>query len=314
MANAAKKIAFSLLLVTFTLSVLAQSAAPDENRGAILRVRTLKGYLMVVPVFVNNHGPFDFLIDTGTSTTLIDPRLAAELGLQTEDEWELISLAKSASVPRYFLQNFRMGQGSVSNLETLAAPLPLLTAADKKIRGIVGMNFLLQFSFRLDYKHKAVELYPFPETARVPTGVRIPVEINSSRLLIKVASHAAPLGSWRLVLDSGSAQFLLFEQRTVSRQAGTGSCGLLHCVARVSTNLAYHSASIVYLHDVSIAEARLPGLQAVVMSNDLQRAVKPQDGLFPAAPFHSIFFDRSNATLIFSPSPHAMSRVDLQAN
>jgi predicted aspartyl protease len=309
MANAAKKIALSLLFVTFTLSAAALPAAADEDPGTILPVRTLRGYLMVVPVFVNDHGPFDFLLDTGTNTTLIDPALAAELGLKAEEKWQLVSLAGSTNVSRYYLQTFRMGPGAVSNLEALAVRLPLLTAADKKIRGIVGMNFLLHFSFRLDYKHKAVELYPFPEAARVPEGIRIPVEINASRLLIKVASHAAPLGSWKLVLDSGSQQFLVFQKRITSQGAGLGSCGQPRCLVQVSTNLADHSASIVYVHDVSIEEVRLPGLQVVVMRNDLQAAASPQDGLFPAAPFHSIFFDRTNATLIFSPSPRAMSRV-----
>jgi hypothetical protein len=50
----------------------------------------------------------------------------------------------------------------------------------------------------------------------------------------------------------------------------------------------------------------------VVLRNDLQKSTDPQDGLLPAAPFHSIFFDRSNATLIFSPSPAIMSLAALQ--
>jgi hypothetical protein len=68
----------------------------------------------------------------------------------------------------------------------------------------------------------------------------------------------------------------------------------------------------MFLHDVSIAEAHLPETQVVVLRNDLQKPSDPQDGLLPAAPFHSIFFDRSNATLIFSPSPATMSLAALQ--
>ena len=39
---------------------------------------------MVVSVSINDRGPFDFLVDTGTNTTLIDPELATELGIAAQ--------------------------------------------------------------------------------------------------------------------------------------------------------------------------------------------------------------------------------------
>jgi hypothetical protein len=203
-----------------------------------------------------------------------------------------------------------VGPASISNQEALAVPLPQLAALDHKIRGVLGMNFLLQFSFRLDYEHRSLELYPFPETAQVPAGLRVPVEINESRLLIKVASDASPHGSWKLALDSGIAQFLVFQGRVSSSAAH--ACGQANCLMRVSTNLADHKASTIRLQDVSIAGARLPDTQVVLLRNDLQKPSDPQDGLLPAALFHSVFFDCANATVIFSPSPGSVSMADLQ--
>jgi hypothetical protein len=81
---------------------------------------------------------------------------------------------------------------------------------------------------------------------------------------------------------------------------------------KVSTNLADHNASTIRLQDISIAGARLPDTQVVVLRNDLQKPSDPQDGLLPAAPFHSVFFDRTNATIIFSPSPGSLSMAGLQ--
>ncbi len=309
MANAAKNLALGLLLFCCAVSAVALPATPDPNSNATLGVRTLRGYLMVVSVSINDCGPFDFLVDTGTNTTLIEPVLAAELGLKAKDKLQLSSLASSANVPRYYLQTFRVGPASVSNLETLAVPLTQLAALDRKIRGVLGMNFLLHYSFRLDYERQALELYLFPEEAHVPAGLRVPVEINESRLLIKVASAAAPRGSWKLALDSGISQFLVFQERI--SPPSLGSCGQPNCLMQVSTNLADHSASTVLLHDISIAEAQLPETQVVVLRNDLQKPSDPQDGLLPAAPFHSIFFDRSNATIVFSPSPATMSMAAL---
>jgi hypothetical protein len=310
MAQSAKKLAVALLFFCCATSALAASPAPETATNTHLRVRTIAGYLMVVSVFINDRGPFDFLIDTGTNTTLIDPQLAAELKLQPTDTLKLASLASATDVPRYYFQTFRVGPASVSNQEALAVPLPQLTALDRKIRGIVGMNFLLQFSFRLDYEHHSLDIYPFPEAAQAPDGLRVPVEINESRLLIRVMSDAAPSGTWKLALDSGIAQFLVFQDRI--SLASEHSCGKANCLMQVSTNLAGHKASTVLLQDVSIAGARLADTQVVVLRNDLQKPSDPQDGLLPAAPFHSVFFDRTNATVIFSPAPGAVSIAGLQ--
>jgi predicted aspartyl protease len=309
MARSAKNLALSLLLSCCTASAFAASPASDTGGNTHLHVRTIAGYLMVVGVTINDRGPFDFLVDTGTNTTLIDPRLATELGLTPRDRLKLTSLASATDVPRYYLQTFRVGPASISNQEVLAIPLPQLTAFDHKIRGVLGMNFLLQFSFRLDYEHHVLGLYPFPEEAQVPAGLRIPVEINESRLLIKVASDAAPSGRWKLALDSGIAQFLVFQDRVSS--SAVHACGEA-CLIKVSTNLADHRASTILLQDISIAGARLLDTQVVILRNDLQKPLDPQDGLLPAAPFHSVFFDRTNATVIFSPAPGAVAMAGLQ--
>src|SRR5579864_6118669 len=115
MAYAAKKLAASLLLLFCAASAQAASDAPDPTTN--LPVRTIGGYLMVVGVSINDRGPFDFLVDTGTNTTLIDPELAKELGLTPKDNLQLASLASATNVPRYYLQTFRVGPASVSNQE-----------------------------------------------------------------------------------------------------------------------------------------------------------------------------------------------------
>jgi hypothetical protein len=135
----------------------------------------------------------------------------------------------------------------------------------------------------------------------VPAGLRVPVEINESRMLIKLMSEASPNGSWKLALDPGIAQFLVFQDRITA--PSERSCGKVSCLMQVATNLADHRASTILLHDVSLAGVQLPEIPVVVLRNDLQKPSDLQDGLLPAAPFRSVFFDRTNATVIFSPVP-----------
>lgn len=254
---------------------------------------------MVVGISVNGAGPFNFLVDTGTNTTLIDPQLAAELGLKPVDKISLTSLASSVSTARYFL-SLRVGPASVSHMEALAVPLPQLQALDSSIRGVLGMNFLLQFSFRLDYDRQRMEIFPDPLSAPVPDGLRVRVEINQSRLLVPVASKASPHGNWKLALDSGISQPLVFQSR-LTMPAPDDGCGRPNCLVQVSTNLADHAASTVLVHDLSIAGQQMEDTAVVVLRNDLLSPSDPQDGLLPASLFSSVFFDRTSASVVFSP-------------
>src|SRR5207302_2570572 len=79
MNSAAKKFRLSFLFLCWASLAAALPATPDRS-GNALAVRTLRGYLMIVEVCINERGPFDFLVDTGSNTTLLDPELAAELG------------------------------------------------------------------------------------------------------------------------------------------------------------------------------------------------------------------------------------------
>jgi hypothetical protein len=129
-------------------------------------------------------------------------------------------------------------------------------------------------------------------------------------MLIKVMSEASPSGSWKLALDSGIAQFLVFQDRITA--PSERSCGKVTCLMQVANNLADHRASTILLHDVSLAGVQLPEIPLVVLHNDLQKPSDLQDGLLPAAPFRSVFFDRTNATVVFSPVPGQLSMASIR--
>jgi predicted aspartyl protease len=300
MGRAVRKL--SAGLVFFCLGVAARSLATSApSPEANVPVQTLRGYLMVVSVTLNDRGPFRFLVDTGTNTTLIDPGLAQELKLAPVDRMTLGSMGKSAPVVRYFLKDFRVGSASVSHLEALAVPLPQLRALDGKIRGVLGMNFLLQFSFLLDYEQQRFEIFPFPELAQAPEGSRLHAEINDWRLLIPVGSKASPRGMWKLTLDSGISELLVFENRMDWSAGGFDRCSQASCLMQVSTNLSSQKAPTVRVHEMSVADTSMHDVPVVVLHDNLAKPTDPSDGLLPTSMFRSVFFDRTNASVVLSP-------------
>ena len=62
-----------------TLSIHAEAHCPGSI--TTLTPRIVAGALLVIPVKINGVGPFDFMVDTGSQITVIDPALAAQLNL-----------------------------------------------------------------------------------------------------------------------------------------------------------------------------------------------------------------------------------------
>ena len=99
----------------------------------------------------------------------------------------------------------------------------------------------------------------------VPEGLRVPVMLNDSRLLISVVSAATPRGSWKLELDSGICHPLVFEERIKKSTVAHNRLTKLNRVMQVSTNLAEHTGTTVVLNDISIADAKLPRTEVVIL-------------------------------------------------
>lgn len=287
-----------ILLLYLTVAPASLFASATDNASSDLNARSINGYLLVVGVSVNGAGPYDFLVDTGTNSTLVDPSLAAELKLKPVDRMALTTLADATPVVRYYADRLQAGPAAVSHLELLGAPLTELRAVDHRIRGVLGMNFLLQFSFMLDYRHHRIEIFPFPDSAPVPGGVRLQVQINDSRILVPVLSQSSPRGAWNFVLDSGIGQFLVFQSRMRLTER---RCEEAPCVMTVATNASNYNAPKVVIPELAIGESRLFNQPAVLMRSDLLSPSDPQDGLLPASLFRSVFFDRKDATLVVDP-------------
>ena len=267
------------------------SAAPSR-----VRFRTVSGFLVVVPVSVNGQGPFEFLLDTGTNTTLLDAELAKQLKLKPVGRKLLRTLTGSEAVPRYSLGAVTLGTHSISSLEALAQEMKELHALDSRIRGVLGLDFLLGFSFLLDYRHRRVELFDSSEDPQITGGTRMPIEVVRARILVSAASGAAVRGSWNLVLDSGIQKVAIFETGIAcSQNCDSNGRGTIQVV----TNLSSIPTRTATLRDFALAGHRLPDLPVVVLPANQAIQSGIEGGLLPAAFFRYILVNPKQGYMVF---------------
>lgn len=116
--------------------------------------------LVLVDVYANGRGPFQFAIDTGTSTTAISPEVAQQLGIDGSPIGPLTTGGSQVNVTAGNLKSFQLGGARIDDLVVMVADFfaMLSQAVGAKLDGIVGYNFLQNFRVVMDYPSEKFRL------------------------------------------------------------------------------------------------------------------------------------------------------------
>jgi predicted aspartyl protease len=117
--------------------------------------------LILVDVYANGRGPFQFAVDTGTSTTAITPELAKQLGVASTPIGPATTGGAEVDVTAGVLPSFQVGGARIDQLAVVVADFftMLSKAAGAKLDGIVGHNFLRNYKVALDYPNETLSLF-----------------------------------------------------------------------------------------------------------------------------------------------------------
>jgi hypothetical protein len=149
-------------------------------------------------VYLNGHGPYRFLIDTGTNANLIRTKLAQSLGLTPTFRTELVSSAGSVTVPGTGGIAVSLDTALAENQPFLFQSLDAIRANGPDVQGVLGQAFLSRFDYSLDLRRGRLEF-----RKQQPEGPRTRLTMTGGRPTVSTS-----LGD--LVLDSGAVRLILF--------------------------------------------------------------------------------------------------------
>jgi predicted aspartyl protease len=117
--------------------------------------------LILIDVRANSRGPFQFAIDTGTSTTAITPELAKELGVSSSPIGAATTGGAHVDVTAGTLKSFQVGGVMTDSMPVIVADFfaMLSQAIGAKLDGIVGYNFLRNYKVVIDYPNERFSLF-----------------------------------------------------------------------------------------------------------------------------------------------------------
>jgi predicted aspartyl protease len=138
-----------------------ESFARDAQTEVAIRLANPAKPLVLVEVQANGRGPFQFAVDTGTSTTAISTDLAKELGIETRP----VGAGTTGGAPVDFsagsLRSFQLGGAKIDDMAVVVADFfaMLNAAVGAKLDGIVGYNFLHNYNVVIDYPGETLTLF-----------------------------------------------------------------------------------------------------------------------------------------------------------
>ena len=149
------------------LAAACQSTAPgdvaapaDSAQGeTAFELAGPDGAAILVPVTVNGHGPFEFVLDTGATLTCIGQSLADSLELPPLGTIGMgAGIGSSGRLRLVRFDSLRVSGASAMELPGCAVDLRHIRELGLEAHGLLGLNFLKSFRVTLDFDRSVLIL------------------------------------------------------------------------------------------------------------------------------------------------------------
>lgn len=156
--------ALAALLTMGATECQAPTAQPHTGRSGEVTVplkviNSRGGTVVLVPIRVNGHGPYDFVLDTGASSSTISESLSQRLRLpDTGETLDVHGVAGDAVVSVFAVRRWTLGGQRLHGRDLPALDLGSQPGAGQ-VHGLLGSDELRRFgAIRLDYKNRRLVL------------------------------------------------------------------------------------------------------------------------------------------------------------
>ena len=294
-----------LLFVANAVALADPTLCPAGS--ATIPFHSAGGAQIAVSIFINQSGPYEFTVDTGSEITVVDPQLADEIGLQPQGSIHMAFVTNSAQAKLVKAESVEAGSVAVPDLVMAVAGLNQIKALDRRVRGILGENFLGRFDLLIDYGHKLLCLDQTKGLQRELNGERIPMIEQTAQdgdlaytLPVLVTVHVSGDGKKGTILklDSGSSAPILFEnrfeplswqQRVHARRSAVGG------------NSGAPAFAIMSSQPVKIAPHDTRQIAFLSPVSARREVVRTEDGLLPTILFNKVFISCADHFVMFEP-------------
>lgn len=153
---------------------------------------------LTIPVTIDGQGPFNFMVDTGSQSTIVSRQLGEQLNLEPAGSATLVGVASSEEVNLVSINAFSFGEQDLGSLVA-----PVLERRDVGADGIIGADSLQDMRVLLDFRNNALVVGESPDGAR---SSDYEIVVRARRRLGRLIITNAKLDGIRtaVIIDTGS--------------------------------------------------------------------------------------------------------------
>jgi hypothetical protein len=239
--------------------------------------------------------------------TVVEPSLAAELGLQASTAGGVISVTRYAEVPVAVADRVEAGSMVVEHPIVALDNLGRLKDLYPSIRGKLGESFLEHFDVLVDYGHKILCLDESGTMRKQIQGERVPLVVREFRpgnlrvaqpILISVRLSSDNSRGTILRLDSGTNVALLYAARLEAplwkQMQNAKRCAVMNRLLVSLTDMPPQ--------DVQIGTRLLRGVAFMTpIRTGNVVTIEGEDGLLPTGLFRRVFIGHASGFVVFDP-------------
>ena len=231
--------------------------APSSG-GSSFHLAGGRNPLILVPVYVQGKGPYEFILDTGAFHCLISPELSAAIGILPEKPLRATGAGGPIKLSLAHVTSLVVGRARQENVEVgITEELSRFSnSIQSKVDGVLGFNFLKNFRLTLDYRHHLLQLThsspePREEDSPQPANSISFRQAASSKALILLPVFVNGKGPFQFVLDTGASRTMLSFALArklgivaVADRPGTGGGGQVRVLSSFVDSITVGKASV----------------------------------------------------------------------
>jgi predicted aspartyl protease len=282
-------LAIRVALFYFIVAGACQSIQAQSE----VRFRLVHDTLIVVSLTADRQGPFDFVLDTGADTTIVDPSLASKLSLVSLSRAQQTTLAGIQTLTVSSMATLAVGPAHVENLPVLVQDLGELRKMDSHIEGIAGQDFLSHFNYLLDYRRHSIRFEQANEIRDAVEGDPVPMEASQNRMIVASEAQSAGRAKLRLMLDSGANSVVLMPTASHALDLSAQERGW------EATSSGQVGLQVGRVQVLTVGSQQFRNISVALTT--AEPAERIGDGLLPTVLFETLYVNNRARYVVFNP-------------
>ncbi len=287
------------LVVLGATILLCRTRAFAEPDQSLVHFRSPRDFSVVVPVYLEEEGPYEFLFDTGSTATVVDVGLSESLNLKRLGDASITTVSGRSSASLAAVHTIRVGPVKESNVTVIVRDLKGLRELDAGIRGVLGQNILKNVDYLLDHRNRVIQFDSSGSLLESMSGERVSTIVGAlpenpafSYTVVRVTLAQSFARQYNLILDSGSASVVLFSDLSSFFSAPRTSPSSIEDDAGQRRYVPQYHIQLRIGSTSRFIEAQLSAISLKSASID---------GLLPTSMFQSVYISNSGSFVIFQP-------------